>query len=107
MLAWCVTIHKAQGLTLDRALIDAGSDERAMGQLFVALTRVRHPDHVAFSPMPPLSQRSLHGRRACMIESDTNGTSDYKPHAQLQPLPWAEFGVRGRQEMKKRWKQGS
>ena len=71
MLAWCVTIHKAQGLTLDRVLIDAGSDERAMGQLFVALTRVRHPDHVAFSPMPPLDRvttliarkKSLHDRK--------------------------------------------
>ena len=51
-LAWAVTIHKSQGLTLDRVVIDAGSDERAMGQLFVALTRVRHPSHVAFYPMP-------------------------------------------------------
>ena len=56
MLAACVTMHKAQGLTLDRVLIDAGPDEKAMGQLFVALTRVRHPDHVAFSPLPTLDR---------------------------------------------------
>jgi len=56
MLASCVTIHKAQGLTLKRVLIDAGPDEKAMGQLFVALTRVRHPDHVAFAPMPSLDR---------------------------------------------------
>ena len=56
MLAACVTMHKAQGLTLDRVLIDAGPDEKAMGQLFVALTRVRHPDHVAFSPLPTLAR---------------------------------------------------
>ena len=52
MLAWAMTIHKAQGLTLAKVVIDAGDDERATGQLFVALTRVRHPDHVAFDPMP-------------------------------------------------------
>ena len=56
MLAACVTMHKAQGLTLDRVLIDAGPDKKAMGQLFVALTRVRHPDHVAFSPLPTLAR---------------------------------------------------
>ena len=52
MLAHAVTIHKAQGLTLERVRIDAGDDERAVGLFFVALTRVRHPDHIAFDPMP-------------------------------------------------------
>jgi PIF1-like helicase/Helix-turn-helix domain/Helicase len=37
-LAWAVTIHKSQGLTFERAIIDAGSSFAA-GQVYVALSR--------------------------------------------------------------------
>ena len=56
MLAWALTIHKAQGLTLERVVIDAAEDEQAVGLLFVAMTRVRHPKHIAFSPWPGLAR---------------------------------------------------
>lgn len=39
-LAWAVTIHKSQGLTFDRAIIDAGKSFAA-GQVYVALSRLR------------------------------------------------------------------
>jgi hypothetical protein len=38
-LAWAITIHKSQGLTFDRAIIDAGSSFSA-GQVYVALSRL-------------------------------------------------------------------
>jgi len=38
-LAWAVTIHKSQGLTFDRAVIDAGASFAA-GQVYVALSRL-------------------------------------------------------------------
>lgn len=41
MPAWAVTIHKAQGLTLDRAHVDFGRGAFAEGQAYVALSRCR------------------------------------------------------------------
>lgn len=38
-LAWAVTIHKAQGKTFDRVILDIGRGTFAPGQLYVALSR--------------------------------------------------------------------
>jgi hypothetical protein len=42
-LAWAVTVHKSQGLTFDRAVIDVGR-AFASGQVYVALSRLRSLD---------------------------------------------------------------
>ncbi|WP_256002240.1 helix-turn-helix domain-containing protein [Pedobacter deserti] len=42
-LAWAITVHKSQGLTFDKAIIDIGS-AFAPGQIYVALSRLRSLD---------------------------------------------------------------
>jgi hypothetical protein len=42
-LAWAITVHKSQGLTFDRAIIDVGQ-AFAPGQVYVALSRLRSLD---------------------------------------------------------------
>ena len=39
--SWAITIHKSQGLTLDCAIIDIGSNIFADGQTYVALSRLK------------------------------------------------------------------
>jgi hypothetical protein len=53
-LAWAITIHKSQGLTFDRAIIDAQA-AFAHGQVYVALSRCRSFEGIVLSSKINLS----------------------------------------------------
>ena len=48
-LAWAITIHKAQGLTLDKVVIDVGKKEFSAGLTFVACSRVHRLSDLLFN----------------------------------------------------------
>ena len=56
--AWAITIHKSQGLTFDRAMIDAEA-AFAFGQVYVALSRCRTFEGLLLrAPIPPQAVRT-------------------------------------------------
>lgn len=55
-LAWAITIHKSQGLTFDKAIIDAGSSF-APGQVYVALSRCRTLEGITL--LSPISRHKI------------------------------------------------
>ena len=55
-LAWAVTIHKSQGLTLDKVVIDVGKKEFSAGLTFVACSRVRRLKDLLFDPPFPFQR---------------------------------------------------
>lgn len=60
-LAWAITIHKSQGLTFERAIIDA-SASFAHGQTYVALSRCKTLEGLVLSA--PLSAKAVISDRA-------------------------------------------
>lgn len=55
-LAWAITIHKSQGLTFEKAVIDAGASF-AHGQVYVALSRCKTLDGLVLAT--PLTASSI------------------------------------------------
>ncbi len=55
MIAYAITIHKAQGSTLDCALIDIGPRTFEVGQAYVALSRVKSLECLYVHDLDPLA----------------------------------------------------
>ena len=78
-LAWAITIHKSQGLTFERAIIDAGA-AFSDGQVYVALSRCKTFEGMVLSvPIP---------RRAIMTDHQV---SHYVTEAERHPPTRAQL----------------
>ncbi|SEK32191.1 helix-turn-helix domain-containing protein [Parapedobacter koreensis] len=96
-LAWAITIHKSQGLTFDKAIIDAGGSFAA-GQVYVALSRLRTLDGlVLYSRIPAHSIRT--DQQVALFSSNMLAEEDvpalleasqrnYIGHMLLQAFKW-------------------
>jgi hypothetical protein len=73
-LAWAITIHKSQGLTFERAVIDACA-AFAHGQVYVALSRCRTLEGLVLSSR--INQRSIIDNPA--ISGFINGSAQNQP----------------------------
>ena len=49
-LAWAITIHKSQGMTLEKAVLDFGPKEFSVGLSYVGMSRVKSWKGVAVDP---------------------------------------------------------
>lgn len=67
--AWAITIHKSQGLTFDKAIIDAQA-AFAYGQVYVALSRCRSFEGMVLSsPLTPFAVKTDHAVRSFVAEA--------------------------------------
>ncbi|GBP62752.1 ATP-dependent DNA helicase PIF1 [Eumeta japonica] len=57
-LAYVITIHKSQGLSLDSALLDIGTSIFSRGQAYVALSRVKTLDGVHLINLDPSQMKA-------------------------------------------------
>ena len=57
-LCWAMTIHKSQGLTIDRAVIDIGKSDIGIGMTYVALSRLKTLDGLFLKYKPSIKFES-------------------------------------------------
>ncbi|WP_113663701.1 helix-turn-helix domain-containing protein [Pedobacter nanyangensis] len=84
-LAWAITVHKSQGLTFDRAIVDIG-DAFAPGQIYVALSRLRSLDGLILT-----SHLNSRGLKADQNVAYYSRTKDQQESLQSQITKEAEL----------------
>ena len=51
--SYAITIHKSQGQTLDKIILDLGAKEFAQGLTYTAISRATKLENIAFDKFPP------------------------------------------------------
>jgi ATP-dependent DNA helicase PIF1 len=63
-LAYAITVHKSQGLTLSRVVLNIDQKEHCLGLSYVTISRVKALDGLMFEPPFDFSRFTLHNSPA-------------------------------------------
>ena len=85
--AWAITIHKSQGLTFDRAIIDAASSF-AHGQVYVALSRCKTFEGLVLST--PITSESVKSDNIIKSFNDEAEKQDLSQEALLEAKKYTQ-----------------
>lgn len=83
ILAWAITIHKSQGKTFDRIILDIGGGTFAHGQIYVALSRCRTLEGVVL-------RRPIEKRHVIMDRRVVDFITNMQYHQAEKSLPVTE-----------------
>lgn len=94
-LSWAITIHKSQGQTLDRLVVDLSGGTFAAGQLYVALSRCRSLDGLVLTrPVHPRDLKT--DRRITRFLRTLDTVSAPRRYCAIAALSVGDEGTRAR-----------
>jgi ATP-dependent exoDNAse (exonuclease V) alpha subunit len=82
VFGWAITIHRAQGRTLEKVFVDLSQGAFAAGQAYVAISRVTRLEGLLLRTRPRARDFFVHERVSAFLDYIESGTKE----ANLEPL---------------------
>ena len=92
-MAWGITIHKSQGLTLEHAVIELGRSDFSAGLSFVAISRVKSLKGLAFCSQFDLThlQKATESGTMKMLRKDNNRHCTFGFHLDTYGMDLSDY----------------